>query len=178
MEFDLIPFLSFYFSAATLARLAFYLVVLFVGATSSLQGLSATYLTLNGGNLTGGNATFTGATSTTFNAGNITGTTLTVTSATTSNLNVSGTSTLGGLSTTYASTTNFTVARLFQGGLGDCTGVSNKVTYTLASGSFGCATDQTGSTATDTPWQIIPAGIRLTTTTNQVLIGAAATTTQ
>lgn len=36
MEFDLIPFLSFSFSTATLARLAFYLVVLFVGITSAI----------------------------------------------------------------------------------------------------------------------------------------------
>lgn len=78
----------------------------------------------------------------------------------------------------FASTTQLSVSRgFFQDGMADCSG-STYLQYAIATGKFGCGTPAGGSgTATDTPWQMIPAGVRLTTTTNQVLIGAAATTT-
>lgn len=80
-----------------------------------------------------------------------------------------------------ASTSALTISGgFFQQSLADCSNtVTSKVIYTLSTGKFSCATDQTGGTgtATDTPWQMIPAGVRLTTSTNQVLIGGSATAT-
>lgn len=100
-----------------------------VMGTTTGNGASFTYLTLNGGNLTGGKATFTGVT-----------TTLPVVSS-------SGTSSFATLSVSgFATTSQLSIGRgFFQDGFSDCsTAGTSKVLYSLSSGKFSCGTDQTG----------------------------------
>lgn len=136
-----------------------------LNATSSLNimgtttgnGASFTYLTLNGGNLT---------------AGAVSGTSITTTaSSSISNLSIG----------TFATATQLSVSRgFFQDGLTDCSNATtNKLYYVLATGKITCGTDQTGggTSTTSVPWQYIfeQGLVRLSTTTNQVVIGASAT---
>src|SRR3989344_304212 len=98
----------------------------------------------------------------------------TTTNATTTNLVVTGT----------ASTSALTISNgLFQGGFDDCSLESQTVLYNSTSGKFSCGFDSTGGGGAELNWTYVATEansskgrIYVSTTTNQVVIGASATT--
>ncbi len=80
---------------------------------------------------------------------------------------------------TNASTTNLSIGGGITGaGLASCSGSLDKIQYDSTTRQFVCATDQTGGGGgSDTNWSFFnTSGLRPATTTNQVLIGGIATT--
>jgi hypothetical protein len=121
----------------------------------------------NVASINGGTTTFSGSTIGSTTVGFIQATSTTASS------------TFFGLQASSTYFTGLTLAGAFvQASFSDCTGTGNKVVYTGTTGKFGCATDQTGGGGgTTSPLVFISSGLsRQSTTSEQILLGANATT--
>ncbi|MEK7558659.1 MAG: hypothetical protein AAB507_02420, partial [Patescibacteria group bacterium] len=136
------------------------------GAMTLSSTLSATGLSTLSGGILVNNATSTITNLTTVDS--------TTTNATTTNLAITNT----------ASTSALTISNgFFQGGFSDCSLESQTVLYNSTTGKFSCGFDSTGGGGSELNWTYVATEadsskgrIYVSTTTNQVVIGATATT--
>ena len=179
-------------SSSTLANLTFSLATGTSATTTNFFADNLTGTTLSSTNFSNTNSTSTNATTTEFYVSGSASTTnirantgvigyLTSVFSSISNLLVNGSTTLQNFTATNGTTTSATstglyVSSYFAGaGLSTCNTSSDKLLW--LNGTFSCGTDQTGGGGgTDVNWTFFNgSGIRLATTTNQVLIGFTST---
>ncbi len=158
------------------------------------SNITSSNITATGTLVVSGLATFSGGASTTlmsvYNTLYVGGAaTSTIQGATTGTstlqgfLSVLGTNSTSTFSGNLAVAGTTSIAAFFQSGFADCQGPSNTIVYTLSSGKFGCDPDGGGAGGSEINFtyaansgDVTYGRVYMSTTTNQLVVGATATT--